>query len=127
MQFSNQYFSEADFQDIQGLVRFGHGHLAGARYYLLNIADAAAARAWLAAAPVTNAATSRLPDVALQVAVSYDGLKALGLSEEILRGFFDEFIVGMAGDESSPRRLGGCGPNDPTPWRWGRGGDGPHM
>ena len=106
MQFSNQYFSEAEFQDIQGLVRFGHGHLTGARYYLLNIADAAAARAWLAAAPVTNAATSRLPDVALQVAVTYDGLKALGLSEEILRGFSDEFIVGMAGDESRSRRHG---------------------
>ena len=27
MPFSNQPFSEADFQDIQGLVRFGHGHL----------------------------------------------------------------------------------------------------
>ena len=127
MQFSNQYFSEAEFQDIQGLVRFGHGHLTGARYYLLNIADAAAARAWLAAAPVTNAATSRLPDVALQVAITYDGLKALGLSEEILRGFSDEFIVGMAGDESRSRRLGDVGPNDPSRWKWGRGGAVPHM
>ena len=93
----------------------------------LNIADAAAARAWLAAAPVTNAATSRLPDVALQVAFTYDGLKALGLSEEILRGFSDEFIVGMAGDESRSRRLGDVGPNDPSRWRWGRGDAVPHM
>ncbi len=127
MQFSNQRFSEADFQDIQGLVRFGHGHLTGARFYLLNIADAAAARAWLAAAPVTNAATTRLPDVALQVAFTYDGLKALGLSEEILRGFSDEFIVGMAGDESRSRRLGDVGPNDPSRWQWGRAGAVPHM
>ena len=27
MSFSNQQFSEADFKDIQGLVRLGHGHL----------------------------------------------------------------------------------------------------
>ena len=127
MQFSNQHFSEVDFQDIQGLVRFGHGHLTGARFYLLNIADAAAARAWLAAAPVTTAATSRLPDVALQVAFTYDGLKALGLSEDILRGFSDEFIAGMAGDESRSRRLGDVGPNDPSRWQWGRAGAVPHM
>jgi deferrochelatase/peroxidase EfeB len=127
MPFSNQHFSEIDFQDIQGLVRFGHGHLSGARFYLLNIADAAAARAWLAAAPVTNAATTRLPDVALQIAFTYDGLKALGLSEDILRSFSDEFIVGMAGDESRSRRLGDVGPNDPTRWQWGRAGAVPHM
>ena len=35
MQFSNQYFSEAEFQDIQGLVRFGHGHLS-AKHMLRN-------------------------------------------------------------------------------------------
>ena len=34
----------------------------------------------------------RLPDVALQIAFTYDGLKALGLSEEILRRFSDELL-----------------------------------
>jgi deferrochelatase/peroxidase EfeB len=127
MQASNQYFSEAEFQDIQGLVRFGHGHLTGARFYLLKIVDAAAAREWLSAAPVTNAATTRLPDVALQVAFTHDGLRALGLSEEILHGFSDEFIVGMAGDESRSRRLGDVGSNEPSRWRWGRADAAPHL
>jgi deferrochelatase/peroxidase EfeB len=127
MRFSNQPFSETDFQDIQGLVRFGHGHLREARFFLLNVADAAAARAWLAAAPVTTAATSRLADVALQVAFTHDGLKALGLPGVVLQGFSDEFIVGMAGDESRSRRLGDVGPNDPSHWRWGRPGAVPHM
>jgi deferrochelatase/peroxidase EfeB len=127
MQFSSQLFSEADFKDIQGLVRFGHGHLKGARFLLLNIVDAAAARAWLAAAPVTTAATSRLADVALQVAFTYEGLKKLGLPDDILRGFSDEFIVGMTGDESRSRRLGDVGQNDPSRWTWGQPGAVPHM
>jgi len=126
-QFSDRVFSEAEFQDIQGLVRFGHGHLSGARYILLNIADAAAARAWLAEAPVTTAASSPRADVALQVAFTYDGLKALGVSERILRNFSDEFIVGMTGDDSRSRRLGDVGPNDPAQWRWGQRGSVPHM
>ena len=127
MHFSNRQFSQVDFQDIQGLVRFGHGHLGGARFILLNIADAAAARAWLDKAPVTTAANSAKADVALQVAFTCDGLKAIGVSDDILKGFSDEFIVGMAGDRSRSRRLGDVGPNDPERWRWGRLGKVPHM
>ena len=89
--------------------------------------DAAAARAWLAAAPVTTRPPARPPEVAVQIAFTYEGLKALGVSAEILRGFSDEFIVGMAGDESRSRRLGDIGPNDPRRWKWGRSGAVPHM
>lgn len=128
MHFSDRQFSQVDFKDIQGLVRFGHGHLGGARFILLNIADAAAARAWLAKAPITSAATtSKLPEVALQVAFTHDGLKAIGVSDDILRGFSDEFIIGMTGDESRSRRLGDVGSNDPVRWHWGKPGSVPHM
>src|SRR5262245_34789856 len=127
MQFSHQEFSEVEFQDIQGLVRFGHGHLGGARFFLLNIEELAAARAWLTAAPITNAASTRLPDVALQVAFTHGGLKKLGVSNDILRGFSDEFIVGMAGDASRSRRLGDVGSSHPSSWRWGQAGSEPHM
>jgi deferrochelatase/peroxidase EfeB len=126
-EFSDRQFSEADFQDIQGLVRFGHGHLSEARFFLLNVADAAAARAWLKDAPITTAATSPKANVALQVAFTYEGLKAVGVPDEILRDFSDEFIVGMAGDESRSRRLGDVGPNDPKEWRWGQPGKVPHL
>src|SRR5262245_17795395 len=39
--------SDVDFCDIQGLVRFGYGHLSEARLYLLQITDAAQASAWI--------------------------------------------------------------------------------
>lgn len=127
MHFSAEAFSEADFQDIQGLVRFAHNHLGSARYILLNIADAAAARAWLASAPITSAATTQKPDVALQVAFTHEGLVKIGLPTRMLKDFSDEFIVGMTGDESRSRRLGDIGQNDPGHWHWGQSGKVPHM
>ena len=54
--------SDDDYRDIQGLVRFGYRHLEAARFHLLTIADAAAARAWLSKAPVTTAVKGRRPD-----------------------------------------------------------------
>ena len=38
---------ELDYADVQGLVRFGFGHMKRARYDLLQIKEAAKARAWL--------------------------------------------------------------------------------
>ena len=70
--------SDDDYRDIQGLVRFGYRHLEAARFHLLTIADAAAARAWLSKAPVTTAVKGHRPDVALQVAFTYEGLQRLG-------------------------------------------------
>ena len=39
--------SEIDFGDVQGLVRFGHGRLKEASFFLLEVADRAAACRWL--------------------------------------------------------------------------------
>src|SRR5690242_7254973 len=96
----------ASFGDIQGLVRFGHGHLTEAAFLLLRIEDPRAARAWLATAPVTSATDSQpLPDTALQIAFTSGGLRRLGLAEDALAGFPDEFLIGMAGEENRSRRL----------------------
>ena len=51
--------SDDDYRDIQGLVRFGHGHLGAARFHLLTIADPVAARAWLASLPNVDAGLIR--------------------------------------------------------------------
>jgi deferrochelatase/peroxidase EfeB len=110
-----------DFADIQGLVRFGHGRLTSAAFLLLETADAAAARAWLAAAPVTTA--ERLdapPETALQLAFTAPGLRALGLAPEIVAQFPQAYLAGMAGEASRSRRLGDLAGNDPAAWRWGR-------
>lgn len=109
-----------DFGDVQGLLRFAHRHLTEASFILLRIADAAAARAWLAAAPVTSAlAAAPLPDTALQIAFTCAGLRRLGLAEEGIAGFSEEFIQGMTGDDNRSRRLGDVGDNGPEYWRWG--------
>ena len=83
--------SDDDYRDIQGLVRFGHGHLGAARFHLLTIADAAAARAWLSKAPVTTAVKGHRPDTALQVAFTYEGLQRLGGAPGALSQFPYEF------------------------------------
>jgi deferrochelatase/peroxidase EfeB len=129
--------SDIDYRDIQGLVRFGHGHLKGARFFALRIADAGAARSWLAArvaaiddlskpAPITTAVSGKLPGSALQVAFTYEGLDRLGASPKILGQFSDEFMGGMV-EQHRSRRLGDVDANGPNDWEWGRPGEMPHV
>ena len=109
-----------EFDDLQGLLRFGHGKLPDTCFMLLKVIDANAARQWLGSAPVSSAVSSdQPPDRALQIAFSAAGLRALGLRESVIEGFSDEFITGMAGDESRSRRLGDVGTNAPQRWDWG--------
>ncbi len=120
--------SVAEFDDIQAIVRFGHGQLPAAAFWLLRIADPAAAREWLGRAPVTSAVSRNPPpDTALQVAFTAEGLRVLGLPDAVMAGFSDEFNAGMAGDESRSRRLGDVGDNAPSRWRWGASGNLPHL
>ena len=118
-------FSEYD--DVQGLVRFGHGHLTDACYLLLRVTSADTARAWLAAAPVTPAVKTTPPSsTALQIAFTADGLRALGVADAIVGAFAPEFVAGMP-EESRARRLGDVGANDPLKWTWGVGNRAPHL
>lgn len=114
--------------DMQGLVRFGHGRLEDASYLMLQVVERAAARAWLRAAPVTSAATTNPPpDTALQVAFTGAGLVALGVTATALAGFSQEFLDGLAGDVNRSRRLGDVGANRPEGWEWGSGAAVPHL
>ena len=47
--------SQVDYADVQGLVRFGYGHMTSASYALVRIKNADAAKAWLRSAPITTA------------------------------------------------------------------------
>jgi deferrochelatase/peroxidase EfeB len=118
-----------DFGDVQGLVRFGHGRLSEASFFLLKVADRAAAQRWLQSAPVTSAQEmDPRPDSALQVAFTREGLQALGVPSEVIQGFSDEFQSGLAGEESRSRRLGDVGANAPSGWQWGgSAGAVPHL
>jgi deferrochelatase/peroxidase EfeB len=111
-----------DLDDIQGLVRFAYRDHTEAVFLLLRVKDTAAARAWLAQVAVTNAVTqSPPPRTALQVALTSQGLRALGVAEDIINAFSQEFVNGIAGDSSRSRRLGDVGPSDPSYWQWGSG------
>jgi deferrochelatase/peroxidase EfeB len=109
-----------DYDDIQGLVRFGYRRLTQAYFLLLRVTNAEAACAWLANAPVTSATKrEQPPETALQIAFTSAGLRALGVAEDIIEGFSSEFIVGMNSDSSRARRLGDLGASDPARWQWG--------
>ena len=52
-------YSMVDYADVQGLVRFGYGRMTSASYALVRVKNVAAAKAWLRAAPVTNASGTK--------------------------------------------------------------------
>jgi deferrochelatase/peroxidase EfeB len=118
---------EPEYGDVQGLARFGYRKMKEARYALLRIRSAEAARAWLRAAPVTSAATqSPPPPAALHVAFTAAGLEALGVAEAVRAAFSPEFLSGL-NDDSRARRLGDVGDSSPSSWEWGGRGREPHV
>ena len=120
--------SAVDYSDVQGLVRFGFANMTEAVYLLLHVRNPAAARAWLAQAPVTTAVESTpIPTTALQVAFTREGLEALRVPQNVVAGFSAEFLAGMAGDNDRSRRLGDTGANAPTVWEWGIADKAPHV
>ena len=107
-----------DFSDMQGLLYTGYGSLPDACFMLLRIADPVAARAWLATVEVTTA-DRRDVLAAVQVALTVQGMRALGAPAAAIGGFSAEFLAGMAGEESRSRRLGDVGASAPARWAWG--------
>ena len=97
--------SKVDYTDVQGLIRFGYKKMTKAWFALLRVKDAAMARAWLHAAPVTNAVEVKPPPAtALQIALTAPGLEALGVPASVIAEFSHEFRGGMA-EESRSRQL----------------------
>jgi Dyp-type peroxidase family len=119
--------SSVDYADVQGLVRFGYGKMTEACYFLLNIKNARAARAWFGNAPITRAVEMKpLPRTALQIAFTREGLERLQVPDSVIAGFSAEFICGMTGEENRSRRLGDTEANSPKKWQWGGSGKVPH-
>ena len=117
-----------EFEDIQGLLRFGFKHHTEAIFLLYRIRDPVAARAWMAKAPVTSAVSQTpLPTTALQLAITCEGLHSLGVPQDIVSGFSLEFVEGMSGNAHRSRRLGDTGPNEPGRWQWGAASRVPHV
>ena len=121
--------AEFDFSDVQGLLRFGYKHHTESAFALLRVRNHAAARAWLASAPVGTAAKGALPKTVLQIAFSAEGLRELGVPAQVTQAFAPEFVAGLGTDPNRARRLGDVGDNDPSRWEWGgpAGDDMPHV
>jgi len=117
-----------ELDDIQGLVRFGYKHHTEASFLLLRVIDREAARRWLQTVPICTAETVEPPpETALQVALTGEGMRALGVSDAIVEAFAADFVSGMAHDANRARRLGDVGTNDPGRWQWGAGARTPHV
>jgi hypothetical protein len=120
-------YSMVDYADVQGLVRFGYGRMTSASYALVRVKNVAAAKAWLRAAPVTNAVEqSPPPTTALQIAFTAPGLKELGLPHSVIEGFSREFRTGMS-KKFRARLLGDVGRNARKHWDWGGPGSEAHL
>src|SRR5437879_11437165 len=97
-------------RDIQGLVFSRYRHLLKSLYMFIHFDDRSEAQLWLremipaitAAAWTENEVVIK-PDVGINVALTYQGLKVL--APPSLDGLPAEFIAGMADPERS-RRLG---------------------
>ncbi|HMH14545.1 MAG TPA: hypothetical protein VK578_15710 [Edaphobacter sp.] len=121
-------FTNADYSDMQGLLRFGYGRLTEACFLLLRVEDASAAGHWLERAPIATAEEQNPPPVrALQIGLTCEGLRKLGLPDDLLNSFSAEFISGMSGDENRSRRLGDVDVNAPQYWQWGAADDVPDL
>lgn len=121
------YDPQIEKADVQGLVARSYKTLCEACYVPVHfggVVDPAAARAWVGALAGRVTPASR-PGAevaregrALNVGLTYAGVRALGLDETTLGTFGREFIEGMNGDHRQ-RALGDTGPLAPEHWAWG--------
>lgn len=112
--------AKVELSDIQGNVLRGYTHSVAA-YIFLRVDDVPKAKALLASMMpriISGEPWQSPPPVALQVAFTYAGLQRVGVSEEILSTFPEEFRQGMALRAES---LGDRGTNAPEHWEKGLG------
>jgi Dyp-type peroxidase family len=104
-----------DRDDIQGMAMRPY-RFPFALYYLLNVSDAARARAWCSRVATQCTTVAKLdspPSLALNIAISWQGLSAIGMPASSLSSFPQEFQLGMA---ARANRLGDVGDSAPDQW-----------
>jgi Dyp-type peroxidase family len=107
-----------DYADIQGDILRAYGNAYDrASYVLVHIEAAAGGQAWLAGllGQITTAEHWHGPKPAttLNVALTFTGVRALGVSDRMLASFSAEFREGMA---ARAELLGDVGPSAPSKW-----------
>jgi len=113
--------------DIQGIIFSAYSHLACASYLLLRIEDAAATRRWLSGiADKITTADGKEEVFSINLALTYCGLRKLGLNEATLNTFPIAFREGVASQNRS-RILGDTNNSAPSAWDWGGDPDSIHI
>ena len=112
-------------EDIQGIILSGYGHLYYTSYLFLQIEDTAKAKAWLNKIipeittakpwPQKQDGTREKPETTLNIALTHQGFKALGLPQHTLDTFPREFIEGIT-DSKRSSLLGDTGESAPDKW-----------
>jgi Dyp-type peroxidase family len=118
-----------ELSDIQGDILRAYGNdYCRTTYLFVRLGDAAGGRAWLGGlvGRVTSAApwTQGKPETTLNVAITYAGVAALGVPDEIRDTFSAEFKQGMA---KRAELLGDHGPSSPAHWDDGLGTGDAHV
>ena len=121
-------FTDDVLADIQGFLTSGYGHLSCAAYlfgrarlWLRRLGPMiTSARAW----PIAPNGEKIKPPLALNIALSADGLAAIGLPRKVLDTFPLEFQQGIA-DPSRSQILGDTEESDPVEWELGGPGKPP--
>src|SRR6266567_2349201 len=111
--------TDLELDDIQGLIVRAYADLKAAAYVLLQVDDAAAARGWLqeVVSQVTPA-PAHPSNTAINVAFTFSGIQKLGLGEDALAQFPNEFSAGMTTPHRR-RMFGDVGSSAPERWAWG--------
>ena len=108
-----------ELEDIQGILTRGYGQLPYSSYILLEVKDPVKVRRWLhKIIPQISPASRYEKNLSVNIAFTYAGLEAMGLSDKNLKNFSLPFREGMA----SPIRrymLGDFGKSAPENWVWG--------
>lgn len=113
--------------DIQGNVLQGYG-FPSAAYLFLTVSDEDSGRAFLGeiVGEVTNAKPwDRPPATTTNVALTYAGLRALGVADAVLRTLPDAFSEPIR--DRAPRELDDVGESAPGKWDEGLGSDRSHI
>lgn len=118
-----------DRADIQGNVLRAYGNdYRRTSYLFAHVEDGATGRAWLGNL-VERVSTAEewagaKPDSHLGIALTYTGLRALGVPEPVMATFSDEFAQGMAARSAM---LGDLGASEPSHWDSGLGTGAAHV
>jgi Dyp-type peroxidase family len=114
-------------RDIQGVITSGYGHLPYAAYLFVHMTRADGARRWLSeiAGSITSSQhrivrerPPERPPVGVNIGITADGLRAVGLPAKVVQTFPVEFQDGIASEERS-RILGDTGASAPRTWELG--------